>query len=48
MGFPAVPTIWEPMATIPKLNLKVINLLKELIFTTWYTSKPIYSSSTGA
>ena len=48
IGFPAVPTMWEPIATIPKLDLKVINLLKELIFAAWRTSKPIYSSSTGA
>jgi hypothetical protein len=34
IGFPAIPTIWEPMATVPKLDLKVINLLKELIFAT--------------
>ena len=27
-----VPTIWELMAAVPKLNLKVINLFKELIF----------------
>ena len=33
MGLPTVPTSWEPIATIPKLDLKVINLLDELIFT---------------
>jgi len=48
MGFPTVPTTWEPMATVPKLDLKVINLLKELIFTAWRASEPIYNSSTGA
>ena len=48
MGFPAVPTTWEPMATVPKLDLKVINLLKELIFTARRAGKPIYGSSTGA
>ena len=36
------------MATIPKLDLKVINLLKELIFAAWRASKPIYSFSAGA
>ena len=40
---PAIPTIWEPMAAVPKLELKVINLLNKLIFTTQYTSKLIYS-----
>ena len=48
MGFPAVPTTWEPMATVPKLDLKVINLLKELIFAARRAGKPIYGSSTGA
>ena len=48
IGFPAIPTIQEPMATVPKLDLKVINLLKELIFAAQYTSKPIYGFSTGA
>ena len=32
MGLPAVPTSWEPMAAVPELNLKVINLLDKLIF----------------
>jgi len=32
MGLPTVPTTWEPMAAVPKLDLKVINLPKELIF----------------
>ena len=48
IGFPAVPTTQEPMATVPKLDLKVINLLKELIFAAWRASEPIYGSSTGA
>ena len=48
MGFPAVPTTQEPMATVPKLDLKVINLPKELIFAAQRTSKPIYGSSIGA
>ena len=29
------------MATIPKLKIKIINLLNKLIFTTQHTSKPI-------
>ena len=41
MGLPTVPTLWEPMAAIPKLDLKVINLLDKLIFAAWRTSKPI-------
>ena len=43
MGLSTVPTIQKPIATIPKLDLKVTNLLDKLIFTTQYTSKPIYS-----
>ena len=41
IGLPTVPTIQEPMAAVPKLDLKVINLPKELIFATRRTSKPI-------
>jgi hypothetical protein len=41
IGLPAIPTLWEPIATIPKLDLKVINLLEELIFAAWRASKPI-------
>ena len=32
IGLPAVPTLWEPIAAIPKLDLKVINLPDKLIF----------------
>jgi hypothetical protein len=32
LDLPTVPTIWEPMAAVSKLDLKVINLPKELIF----------------
>ena len=41
IGFPAVPTLQKPIAAIPKLDLKVINLLDKLIFAAWRTSKPI-------
>jgi len=47
IGLPAVPTIWEPMAAVPKLDLKVINLLDKLIFATRRASEPISSFSTG-
>jgi len=43
MGLPAVSTLWEPIATVPKLDLKVINLLKRLIFATRRASEPISS-----
>jgi len=32
MGLPTVPTTWEPMAAVPKLDLEVINLPNNLIF----------------
>ena len=41
MGLLAVPTLWEPITAVPKLDLKVINLLDELIFAAWRASKPI-------
>ena len=41
MDLPAIPILQEPMATISKLDFKVINFLNKLIFTTQYTSKPI-------
>ena len=41
IGLPAVPSLWEPIAAIPELNLKVINLLNKLIFAARRTSKPI-------
>ena len=31
IGLPTVPTLWEPMAAIPELDLKVINLLDKLV-----------------
>ena len=35
MGLPAVPTLWKPIAAVPELNLKVINLPNKLIFAAW-------------
>ena len=32
MDLPAVPTTWEPMAAVPELDLKVVNLPEELVF----------------
>ena len=29
-----IPTIWEPMAAVSKLNFKVVNFFNELIFAT--------------
>ena len=45
IGLPTVPIIQEPIAAIPKLDLKVINLLNKLIFAAQYTSKLINSVS---
>ena len=45
IGLPAIPTLQEPMAAIPKLDLEVINLLDDLIFTTQHTSKLIGSNN---
>jgi hypothetical protein len=47
IGLSTVPTTWEPIAAVPKLDLKVINLPKELIFAARRTSKPIYGFSAG-
>ena len=47
MGLSTVPTIWEPMAAVPKLDLKVINLLDNLIFASWRTSEPISGFNAG-
>ena len=41
MGLPTIPTLWEPIAAVPKLDLKVINLLDKLIFAAQRASKPI-------
>ena len=41
MGLPAVPSLWEPMAAVPELDLEVINLPDELIFAAQHTSEPI-------
>ena len=48
IGLPTVPTTWEPMAAVPKLDLKVINLPKELIFAAWRAGKPICGFSASA
>ena len=47
IGLPTIPTIWEPMATVSKLNFKVVNLPKELIFATWHAGKLISGFSVG-
>ena len=47
IGFPAVSTIWEPIAAVPKLDLKVVNLPEELIFATRRTSEPISGFNAG-
>ena len=41
MGLSTVPTLQELIAAIPKLDLKVINLLDKVIFATQRASKPI-------
>ena len=41
MGLPAILSLWEPMAAIPELDFKVINLLIKLIFAVQRPSKPI-------
>ncbi len=41
MGFPAIPTLWEPIAAVPELDLKVIDFPGELIFAVWRTGEPI-------
>jgi len=48
IGLPAVPTLWEPIAAIPKLDLKVINLLDKLIFAARRAGEPIGSFNAGA
>jgi len=32
IDLPTIPTIWKPMAAVSKLDFKVVNLPKELIF----------------
>jgi len=48
IGLPTVPTTWEPMAAVPKLDLKVVNLPKELIFAARRASKPICGFNASA
>jgi len=47
MGLPTVPTTWEPMAAVPELDLKVVNLPEELIFAARRASKPIGDFNAG-
>jgi len=47
IGLPTVPTLWEPIAAVPKLDLKVINLPDKLIFAARRASKPISSFNAG-
>ena len=43
MGLPAVPTLWEPMAVVLELDLKVINLPDKLIFAVWRVNELVSS-----
>jgi len=47
MGLPPVPTLWEPMAAVPKLDLEVVNLPDKLIFATWRAGEPISGFNVG-
>ena len=47
MGLPTVPTTWEPIAAVPKLGLKVVNLPKELIFAARRAGEPISGFGAG-
>jgi len=47
MGLPPIPTLWEPIAAVPKLDLKVVNLPDKLIFAAWRTSEPIGGFNVG-
>ena len=47
MGLFAIPTLWEPMAAVFKLDFKVINLPNELIFAAQYAGKPINGFNVG-
>ena len=47
IGLPTVPTTWEPIAAVPKLDLKVVNLPKELIFAAWRAGEPISDVNAG-
>jgi len=47
IGLPTVPTIWEPIAAVPKLDLKVVNLPKELIFAARRAGEPISGFNAG-
>jgi len=47
IGLPPIPTLWEPMAAVLKLDLKVVNLLDKLIFAAWRAGKPIGGFNVG-
>jgi hypothetical protein len=47
MGLPTVPTSWEPMAAIPELDLKVVNLPDKLIFAARRAGEPISGFNAG-
>ena len=47
MGLPTVPTTWEPMAAVPEVDLKVVNLPKELIFAAWRAGELISGFDAG-
>jgi len=47
MGLSTVPTLWEPMAVVPELDLKVVNLLDKLIFAARRASEPIGGFNAG-
>ena len=47
IGLPTVPTTWEPIAAVPKLDLKVVNLPKELIFAARRAGEPIGDVNAG-
>jgi len=47
IGLPPVPTLWEPIATVPELDLKVVNLPDKLIFAARRAGEPIGGFNMG-
>jgi len=47
IGLPTIPTLWEPMAAVPKLDFKVVNLPNKLIFTARRAGEPISGFNAG-